>query len=38
MTLDVPLLRSDALGVTTTQQPLTPTRILELIGAIPTDA
>ena len=27
---------SDALGVKITQQPLTPTRILELMGAIPT--
>ena len=27
---------SDALGVKITRQPLTPTRILELIGAIPT--
>jgi carbon-monoxide dehydrogenase large subunit len=29
---------ADALGVTITQQPLTPTRILELIGAIPSGA
>ena len=28
---------SDALGVTITQQPLTPTRILELMGAITPD-
>jgi len=28
---------SDALGVTITQQPLTPTRILELMGAIMPD-
>jgi carbon-monoxide dehydrogenase large subunit len=29
---------ANALGVTITQQPLTPTRILELMGAIPTGA
>jgi carbon-monoxide dehydrogenase large subunit len=28
---------ADALGVTITQQPLTPTRILELMGVIPAD-